>query len=79
MRLRLSACLLSLVLFESILALSQEQPGDQGTVSIQTDSPKAPTTEDDGGPTYTLFNGVEVPPMKALNGDFDEEIKDGYW
>lgn len=28
----------------------------------------------------TLFNGVEVPPMKELNGkDFDKETKDGYW
>ena len=28
----------------------------------------------------TTFNGVQVPPMKELNGDaFDQEIKDGYW
>ena len=28
----------------------------------------------------TYFNGVEVPPMKELNGtDFDKETKDGYW
>ncbi|MCJ1393692.1 hypothetical protein MMC18_006568 [Xylographa bjoerkii] len=28
----------------------------------------------------TLFNGMDVPPMKNLSGEtFDEEIKDGYW
>lgn len=28
----------------------------------------------------TVFNGVEVPPMKELNGtEFDKETKDGYW
>lgn len=28
----------------------------------------------------TTFNGIEVPPMKALTPDnFDDTIKDGYW
>lgn len=28
----------------------------------------------------TLFNGIEVPPMKEINGEkFDEETKNGYW
>lgn len=28
----------------------------------------------------TVFNGIDVPPMKELNGtDFDKETKDGYW
>lgn len=28
----------------------------------------------------TVFNGIDVPPMKELNGtEFDKEIKDGYW
>ncbi|PYI10245.1 thioredoxin-domain-containing protein [Aspergillus sclerotiicarbonarius CBS 121057] len=28
----------------------------------------------------TTFNGIEVPPMKALGPDsFDETVKDGYW
>ncbi len=28
----------------------------------------------------TIFNGIEVPPMKELSGDgFDTETKDGYW
>lgn len=31
-------------------------------------------------PPPTVFNGIEVPPMKELNGtDFEREIKDGYW
>ncbi len=28
----------------------------------------------------TNFNGIEVPPMKEIEGDkFAETIKDGYW
>lgn len=28
----------------------------------------------------TIFNGIEVPPMKDLAGEtFDAETKDGYW
>lgn len=28
----------------------------------------------------TVFNGIEVPPMKELSGGaFDTETKDGYW
>lgn len=31
-------------------------------------------------PPPTVFNGIEVPPMKELNGtDFERDIKDGYW
>ncbi|KAI9783164.1 MAG: hypothetical protein M1816_001486 [Peltula sp. TS41687] len=80
MRLPLSAYVLSLFLFKPIFALPQEQSGAQEAVSIQTASPKAPSTaEDDGGPKYTRFNGIEVPPMKELNGDFDKDVKEGYW
>lgn len=29
---------------------------------------------------YTVFNGIQVPPMKDIKGDeFGETIKDGYW
>lgn len=82
MRLLLSTCLLSLALLKPIYALPREHAGDQGTVSIQTASPQKPAVadEDDGGPKYTRFNGIEVPPMKELSGEnFDKEIKDGYW
>ena len=35
---------------------------------------------DDGSTQPTVFNGVEVPPLTALNGEtVDQEIKDGYW
>ena len=28
----------------------------------------------------TLFNNIEVPPMKEINGEkFEEETKNGYW
>lgn len=31
-------------------------------------------------PPPTVFNGIEVPAMKELNGtDFEKGIKDGYW
>jgi protein disulfide-isomerase len=50
-------------------------------VSIQTAAAEAPVAN--GIPDdikSTVFNGVEVPPMKELSGDqFDTEIKDGYW
>ncbi|MCJ1397264.1 hypothetical protein MMC11_000456 [Xylographa trunciseda] len=36
--------------------------------------------EDDISNGSTVFNGMDVPPMKDLSGEiFDEEIKDGYW
>lgn len=38
----------------------------------------AKTTGDDV-PQNTIFNGKEVPPMKEVGANIDEEIKDGYW
>jgi hypothetical protein len=32
------------------------------------------------GPKPTKFNGIEVPPLRELNGPtLDEDIKQGYW
>lgn len=49
------------------------EPVDAGAAAGATNSEailEAPTT----------FNGIEVPPMKELDGEkFDEDIKDGYW
>ena len=49
--------------------------------SPDTKSPGAPSSQaDDAGPKVTIFNGVEVPPLKELNGEqFQQEVKDGYW
>ncbi|KAI9371343.1 thioredoxin-domain-containing protein [Aspergillus egyptiacus] len=34
----------------------------------------------DSGPTTTVFNGIEVPPLKELTPDnFEETVKNGYW
>lgn len=46
---------------------------DSGTATGATNS-------DAPSPSSTVFNGLEVPPMKELDGkDFDTETKDGYW
>ncbi|KAL4745255.1 hypothetical protein BDW72DRAFT_186953 [Aspergillus terricola var. indicus] len=50
-------------------------PSD-GTISAQRLVKRA----DSDGSSPTLFNGVEVPPMKELTPEnFAETIKDGYW
>ncbi|KAL4880834.1 thioredoxin-like protein [Aspergillus karnatakaensis] len=52
-------------------------PSDQSTTAkrlVKRDG------SDDSGPGPTLFNGVEVPPLKELTPDnFEETIKNGYW
>ena len=36
--------------------------------------------EDGDRVDYTIFNGLEVPPMIEIEGDkFAETVKDGYW
>ena len=75
----LSKSLLSLLIF-SLAALADDQTTKPDFVSIQTASPNAPTTGDFEVAPSTTFNGVEVPPMRDINGEeFDKEIKDGYW
>ncbi|KAL4950538.1 thioredoxin-domain-containing protein [Aspergillus filifer] len=52
-------------------------PSDQ---SISTKHLVKRAESDASGPASTLFNGVEVPPMKELTPDnFEESVKDGYW
>ena len=85
MRLSLPTSLLSLLLLTPVFALPQDDqtPAQPDAVSIQTapPTPKGPTFEDDEEPPGpTIFNGIEVPPLKELSGEeFDTEIKDGYW
>ena len=43
------------------------------------DKPQDPKVDVPGG-SSTIFNGIDVPPMKALEGfGFEESIKEGYW
>lgn len=58
---------------EDVLAESTTGLADDGTDGASTDSEAL-----SGMPT--IFNGIEVPPMKELPGEaFDTEIKDGHW
>ena len=58
---------------EDVLSESKATPVDAGAATGSTNS------EALSGDS-TLFNGVEVPPMKEINGEkFEEETKNGYW
>ncbi|KAI9784066.1 MAG: hypothetical protein M1835_003657 [Candelina submexicana] len=75
--------LLSLLLFSTVYARNSEAAAPAAdTLTIQTASPEQPASasnSEDVAVKSTVFNGVEVPPMKELNGTtFDEDIKDGY-
>ncbi len=87
MRLIRPSSLLSILLFSSAFAevLQDATPADAPSIqpSIQQALPEKPasaTNSEDVAVKNTVFNGVEVPPMKELNGTtYDEDIKDGYW
>ena len=73
-------CLLFLGLSQPSLALPEGQTANPDSLSIQTAAPQPSAVQGNDPPKRTLFNGVEVPPMKELNGEqFNMEIKDGYW
>lgn len=58
---------------EDVLAKTISGIADDGAGGGSTSSEAPP-----GSPT--IFNGIEVPPMRELTGKvFDSEIKDGYW
>ncbi len=58
---------------EDVLSENKAAPVDAGAAAGATNS------EAFSGDS-TLFNGIEVPPMKEINGEkFDEETKNGYW
>lgn len=80
MLLALRRSLAGLVLLTLSRAFAEVQVDAKDAVSIQTASPEPPGSSDDGGLKSTTFNGVEVPPLKELNGeDFNKEIKNGFW
>lgn len=44
------------------------------------DGPKAGATNSEAvSSNSTTFNGIDVPPMKELDGDMEKDIKNGYW
>ncbi|EXJ90274.1 protein disulfide-isomerase [Capronia coronata CBS 617.96] len=53
----------------------------KGGVVLSDDALSGESPADGGeGSDYTVFNGVEVPPMKEIQGDkFADTIKEGYW
>ncbi|KAL4965589.1 putative disulfide isomerase [Aspergillus stella-maris] len=54
-------------------------PSDQ-SISTKHLVKRAESDASPSGPASTLFNGVEVPPMKELTPDnFEDSVKDGYW
>ena len=57
---------------------TKNKPDDHGI----EDGPKAGATNSEAVPesNNTIFNGIEVPPMKELTGDgISDDIKNGYW
>lgn len=93
MRSIIHTALLTFVLLSSILAAPdadsklQPQPVED-ILGIQTAAPEPVDAGAAAGATNseaiseapTTFNGIEVPPMKELDGEkFDEDVKDGYW
>jgi protein disulfide-isomerase len=63
---------LSFALAPTLAASSSDTTVD---ASVQSEDLKTVAPVD-----LTVFNGIEVPPMKELDGDgFEESIKEGYW
>jgi protein disulfide-isomerase len=66
MRLLLSAALLALSLIAPAVSSS---PNETDAAALPLDESRP-----------TIFNGVEVPPLRELAGDtFEASVKDGYW
>ena len=52
----------------------------QGTPPIDAGAAAGATNSEAISSSSTTFNGIQVPPMKEMNGEaFDTEAKDGYW
>jgi len=62
---------------ENVLA---EPKASTDTTKLVEDGRKAGATNSEAvSANTTVFNGMDVPPMKELDGDMEEEIKNGYW
>ena len=58
---------------EDVLSEIKPAPVEAGAAAGATNSEAVSSDS-------TLFNNIEVPPMKEINGEkFEEEIKNGYW
>ena len=67
----------SIRVFFSLLLLALVTPIADATGSDVNDAPVATGTPASGN---TVFNGVEVPPMRELVGEqLDGDISKGYW
>ncbi len=89
MRSFISTLLISFVLLSPPIQAAQDAQRRLNTVKDALAEPNG-VLLDTGGkigsknsealPPASTFNGIEVPPMKELNGtDFVKETKDGYW
>ncbi|EAU38271.1 conserved hypothetical protein [Aspergillus terreus NIH2624] len=73
----LALSLLSLFSIPTFAAPSNEAVESRNVRLVKRADPEAKV---DPETLSTTFNGIEVPPMKALTPDnFEETVKDGYW
>ncbi|OJD15562.1 hypothetical protein AJ78_04185 [Emergomyces pasteurianus Ep9510] len=80
----MKASLFSLSLLSLLLnPVISSSTGESGSDDVSKQAPRVvPKAEKPLAPHEgpTIFNGVEVPPMKQLDAsNFDETIKEGYW
>ena len=79
---RYLASRLLLLLSTAAYSIAATPPKDAKLASVEEDvlGQKAMTTEDSALDGSTTFNGMKVPPLKAIDGEkFQEEAKEGYW
>lgn len=90
MRSFISTLLISIVLLSPPISAAQDAQNNLSPAKGPKPEPNGVMLEELGTaevanseaplPPPTVFNGIEVPPMKELNGtDFERDIKDGYW
>lgn len=90
MRSFISTLVISIVLLSPPISATQDAQNNLSPVKGLKSEPNGVLLEEGGttevansealSPPPTVFNGIEVPSMKELNGtDFEKDIKDGYW
>lgn len=87
MRSFISTLLISIVLLSPPISGAQDVQNNPSPAKVPKSEPNGVilgTTEVANNeaplPPPTVFNSIEVPPMKELNGtDFERDVKDGYW
>lgn len=74
--------LLSCLAVSQFAAASEEDQAPNARLYKRDDAASVVETTGSANPesAHTVFNGVEVPPMKVLTPEnFDAITKDGYW